>query len=317
MLYQMTYAAMHAMERARLAVERRKGVPFDYFIALSNLARELAPLQNSRAVEDVWLEYRVNQKISDVYRERPDLFPGFDRVVGLENLMDRLNEGGVIVTLHYAEYRHAVRAVGQSIRKVSRTIPLRVVADTDSSRREPPKWLRLMEENDCSLLIAENQQVGMKLFRHLREGGWFFLYLDGNTGAGTDSNPLETRFLSSRITARSGVLRLLARAGKPIIVMLAEHINGKYQLTIHPPFSVSSDSLEQGLENCYRLFRGPLTAHPELWRFWYRHHRQVKEWHTMPQHAGQPSRLDWKCQNSSPTLALEVATGHVFRMGSN
>lgn len=184
-------SAVRFAERAKLVMERRVGVPFDYFMALSNLARELAPVNFPRAVEDVWVDYRVHTYITNLYRNRPELFPGFAQVIGLRYLVELLGEGGAIVTLHYGDYRHAVRTVVEEIRRISRDVPLCIVVDSASyqTERNLPKWDRYLRGMRCELLIAESHQVGIQLFRHLRRGGWLILYLDGNTGAGADSHP--------------------------------------------------------------------------------------------------------------------------------
>jgi len=296
--------------------ERRSGVELDIFMALSNLARELIPLNYPRPVEDVWFAYRDHIALTDMYRERPHLFTGYAHVEGLQHLTGRLDAGGVILLLHLGDYRHGPLVVTQEIRKLAKDVPLAMLVDHDSYSSEAnlPIWLGFRREYNVEFMIAENPHIGIQIMRHLRRGGWIYVYLDGNTGAGNDASPLELRFLSSRIRLRSGLFRLLARTGSAVVPMVTDRADGiRPRIAMHPAVHVSPGALDQGLEDCFQHFREPLLRQPELWRFWFRHHHQVVRWHPIAEPEA-PSAVDWRCNEVVPPLGLSLASGRVFRI---
>jgi lauroyl/myristoyl acyltransferase len=295
--------------------ERHRGVGFDVFMALSNLTRELRPLQAPRSIEDVWFAYRDHVATTNGYREDPQQFPGYTGIEGLEHVTSRIGTGGVILLLHFGDYRHAPLVVASELRKIAKDVPLAMIVDQDSYDSEATlsQWLPMRRAQGLEFMVAENPHIGMQMLRHLRRGGWIYIYLDGNTGAGTDPSPLEIPFLSSRIHLRSGLFRLLARTGSPVIPMLTDRVGGtEPRVMLHPAQHVSADALAESLDTCFEPFRVLLRQRPELWRFWYRHHRQVVQWQPM---ADQESPIvDWRCNELTPPLGLSLASGRVFRV---
>lgn len=310
------YHELRLLEQQQVEAERTDGVPFPYFVGLSNLARELLPMGVRRPLEDVWIDWRVHLAVTDTYREQPELFPGFDEVAGLHHLLDRVDGGGIILTLNYGDYRHTSQVIAQAVREVAPQKSLALMVDEDSYNNEInlPKWNRFREENGCELFVAESEQVGLKLVRHLRAGGWLILYLDGGKGVGVDPSPISLRFLTSTITVRSGLFRMLASVGKPAIPMLAEREGMRTRLIFHEPVYISSQNLAAGVDACYDSFRGPLAGHPEFWRFWFRHNQQVQSWAPLPDQKPGGPELSWVCHEMTPSLGLDMNTGGLYRL---
>jgi lauroyl/myristoyl acyltransferase len=291
-------------------------IAFDVFMALANLARELVPLRYSRSIEDVWFAYRDHLAVADRYRERPEWFAGYAQIDGLQHVMTRPDTGGVIALLHFGDYRFGPVAVSREIREQAPDIPLAVVMDQESYDAEArlPAWMSIWRDSNVEILIAESPQIGMQIMRHLRRGGWIFVYLDGNRGAGTDASPLEIEFLSSRIQMRSGLFRLLARTGSRLVPMVTDREDGtRPRATLYPAIAVPADAPGQGLQACFVHFRKVLLRQPELWRFWFRHHHQVVHWPPLPVPRS-PAIVDWRCDEVTPPIGLSVSSGRVFRI---
>ncbi|HWI64836.1 MAG TPA: hypothetical protein VNT75_23650 [Symbiobacteriaceae bacterium] len=311
------YNELRVLEQQQAEAERTDGVPFPYFVGLSNLARELLPMGAGRPLEDVWIDWRVHLAVTDTYREQPELFPGFDEVIGLNHVLDRLQGGGVILTLHYGDYRHTSQVIASAVRTADPRASLALVVDEDSYRNEIdlPKWNRFREEMGCELFVAESEQVGLKLVRHLRAGGWLVVYLDGGKGVGVDPSPVSLRFLTSTIEVRSGLFRMLASLGKPVIPMLAERTDEqRTRLVFHEPVFINGRDLTAGVDACYDRFRQPLARFPEFWRFWFRHNQQVRAWAPSPEQNGAEPTLSWVCRDVTPPLAVDMATGALYRL---
>jgi len=316
MISKVEYNLLDPGRRAQWEQERQHGVAFDVFMALANLAKELVPLRYSRSIEEVWFGYRDHVAMADRCRERPELFAGYAQMDGLQHVMTRLDAGGVIALLHFGDYRYGPVAVSQEIRRQAPDIPLAMVMDQDSYNAEAslPAWMNLWRDNKVELMIAESPQIGMQIMRHLRRGGWIFVYLDGNRGAGTDASPLEIGFLSSHVQMRSGLFRLLARTGSSLVPMVTDRKDGTRPCaTLYPAIAVPADAPAQGLQACFGHFRKVLLRQPELWRFWFRHHHQVVHWQPLPVQAS-PAIVDWRCNEVTPPIGLSVSSGRVFRI---
>ncbi|MDY0404249.1 hypothetical protein P5G51_001430 [Virgibacillus sp. 179-BFC.A HS] len=91
--------------RKSLDIERQNGVNYDDFMALANMAKEFLPYENvnKSEIENTWIDYRINNIEQNEYRYDPTLFHGFDEVVGEKNIIECINDRGVLghsITVH-------------------------------------------------------------------------------------------------------------------------------------------------------------------------------------------------------------------------
>ncbi|HBY58073.1 MAG TPA: hypothetical protein DEG96_09490 [Candidatus Atribacteria bacterium] len=260
-----------------LLYEKFKGVSFDYFISYSNLIKEILPIQPRSSIRKTWINYRIHNMMTNIYRKHPYLFSGFDKIIGVENIMEWVKEGGILLSFHYGDYRYGPRAVAQLLLKRVPKLKFIMLVDQESYNEEIKlKYKKVGVE----FIIAEQVNIGLKLYRLISNNNWVYVYLDGNTGVGNDSSPINVNFLSSKIYIRSGLFRLMGRLHKPIIPVITRINEGKRELIIYPAVFIETNKVQEGAEKCFKYFREEILKSPEHWRLWYRHHWQVINWAT-------------------------------------
>lgn len=316
------YSVGKTMTELKLIWQRWFGLEFGPFIALSNMIQELSPVGFERPIEKVWRAYLIHNRVTEWQRRNPKFFCGFSHVEGLENLNLLNDEGGIVVSFHFGDYRYIGLRLWKEMTSLSRTNrPVFLLVDRDSFNNELKlrRWQAIKNAHNVKSLIAESPQVGRQIIRILRKGGILLSYIDGNTGVGNPKNPLRVRFVSSHIQLRSGLFRLAAHTGKPLIPVIARRspLRGA-ELVIHPPLFVMESSVQEAAQKCIDVLRNELEQYPEYWRFWYRHHLWVYRWtEDLKQVRPQPALpyIRWVCRETSPSLGLEVSNGRIYEIG--
>lgn len=284
-----------------LEQQREAGIKLGYFYALMNIAKEMNPLGGPRTAEEIWIDYLSFLRTVEEHKKSPYSFLEWDEVHGREHLQHTLQEGGAFLTFHYGFVRHNMVTIGQEIRKgyYREGLPFYLVAERDTVMQEKQldKWESIRKYSRAEMLNSQDELIGIKLYSHLKKGGCFSLFVDGQTGYNTDNYQLQLPFLTSNIRTRSGIFRILSKAKKPVclyfMTMTADY---KSRIVFLPPFQPSED-VQHIAEQIYGPFRAQLLQQPEQWRFWDRHHEQVLAWKseetTAPSSPIGPPRLDW------------------------
>lgn len=299
----------------KLSEESMYGSDFDNFIALVNLSKELQPLlqYDKSKIMRVWEKYRFNNEVQNYLRQEPYTFSGFKEIIGMENIVSCFEEGGVFATFHFGHYRHVPIELTKSLNN-SKNFSLDIVVDRESynSELELTKCNEIKQQSNISYIIAEENISGLKLLRLLKQGGSFLLYLDGNTGAGEDSKPIEVQHITSLISLRSGIFRLLQLTKKPLCLVMADlNSDGEPRLKAENLRYINKENFEQSVNEIYSIFRNTLTNQPELWRFWYRHHLYVNSWMEIKNSMTNSPSIDWRSNNG---LGLDITTGNVYKL---
>lgn len=317
MLAQLVQGAIDIREAVLVHYDKRKGVPLSYLLALSNLIRELGSLLPYSSIEGEWIRYRKHISLTDAFRVKPSLFPGFVEINGLGYLDEVLVSGGIVATFHYGDYRALTKEIGR--RAGAKGVPVALVLDrpsfdSESSLAYGLHALQLKGLGTVEYMVAEDSNVALQLLRFIKRGGIVIIYIDGNRGSGEDSVDLEAKFVTSLIKVRSGIFRLLAMTSKPLIMAIADRTDKNVPiLTFSSPYCLERNHLLEGIEFCYSHIRPLLHERPYLWRFWYRHHEQVVSWADFPARETTRQSSEWFTKADSYILRLEVATGYVYK----
>jgi len=308
----------------QLYKERTAGIHLGYFYALMNIVKELAPLQPAMSPESIWMDYLAFLRTIDEHKKSPFSFMEWDEVEGREHLRTTLKEGGALLTWHYGFVRHNMITIGQEIRAghMKAKLPFYLVAERGTVEQEQKlqAWNSIRQYAGAELLNAEDEMIGIRLYSHLRKGGSFNLFVDGQTGFNADNHAVELPFLSSRIRTRSGIFRILAKTRKPVcpyFMTLTEDFRSK--IVFLPPFTLEED-IQISAGRVYEPFRAQLWKQPALWRFWDRHHQQVIHWKEdeIPMRSDEAeSRLDWFSRplDGFGQLGLNTESGLIYNLG--
>lgn len=159
-------------------------------------------------------------------------------------------------------------------------LPLYQVVDQESIVRERglEQWKAKRDWARLQLLNSQSKMIGLTLHSHLRRGGSFCLFLDGQTGYNEDNYDLNVRWITSIIKTRSGIYRIISKSKKKICLSIMS-LTDDYRSIIQffPPISVS-ESIQETCSELHALFRQRLQERPEWWRLWSKHHHQVIKW---------------------------------------
>lgn len=297
-----------------LQTEKELGVEYDDFMALMNICKEFLPLDHTSStdIEKIWMQYRLNNLEQNEYRFQPELFTGFDEIIGQEHILECIKNKGVFGTFHYGAYRYVALELIKLVKEHSSSLD--VVVDTDSyeSEKDLHKWNEIRKKADVNYIISEEHGSGLKLVRILKNRGNILLYLDGNTGSGEDSQPMFCDHITSSVNMRSGIYRLVSLLKKELCVILADQPQPGYnRLIAYKPFAVSKSNIKEGVDQSYEFFRESLLHRPDLWRFWYRHHHYVENWQEIAtnQDLATPN-IDWV--EAEYGLGIDLRTGHMY-----
>lgn len=291
------------------------GSNFGDFLALVNIAKEFSPLKNynKENLMDLWKNYRINNAVQNHLRHNPFDFLGFSEIIGIENIISCFKQGGVFATFHFGHYRHVPFQLSQ-ILNMNKENSIDIVVDQESynSEMELTEWNLLREKYKVNYIISEEINSGLKLLRLLKQDKSFLLYLDGNTGAGNDSYPLEVLHITSITKIRSGIFRLLQLTNKPLCLLVSSlNSEEKPYLQAYKPIIINKENLEEAVNEIYSLFRFSLSERPELWRFWYRYHLNVDRWEEKQNTELSQPIIDWKSNNG---LGVDLSTANVYKL---
>ncbi|GGE69557.1 hypothetical protein [Priestia taiwanensis] len=285
---------------------------FDYFMSLSNIIKELTYFGAYDPIQ-VWEGYCKYIEKSESHKQKPIPTKGFQKISGfsLEGLQELYKERGLaLVLMHYGNYRYTKSTILNAIMKIKAEKPVLLVVDEESYKSESQFEViaKLYSELNIQMIIAENASSGLRIARHLKNGGIVVLYLDGMTGYGKDKSPIRVPFISSEISLRSGFFRLLEKTQVPVIGAISPTDD---ELLISLP--IISDKFEATASSLMSFFRQTLLADPSQWRLWYRHHLFVEGLPNTMNMQKKPNTTTWICNQVSPKIMLEEETGDVYQ----
>lgn len=258
-----------------LLKEEKDGSPVDFFVSYVNMYREMKNIFSSDEIHELWKENRRQIYYQDQIREKVLESSYLENIKGFEKLEEYIDEGGVIFSFHYGNYRALYAAIAEVLYYEYPDKILNIIIDRPSYEAEPEIYKK---HKNLRYIISQEMNVGMEIMNELDKGNFIAIFLDGNSGYAADRRPIQLELMTSKIQIRSGIFRIMSKLGKPFFPILAE---GDYR---NQKFEVGDNINEKGIDpneladRCYEIFRTKLRQHPEYWRLWYRHDKQIVDW---------------------------------------
>lgn len=135
-----------------------------------------------------------------------------------------------------------------------------------------------IEAGSFNVINAESPGSALQMFRELKRGKSLVIYIDGNTGAGTQTNQNENSclisFLNQQIIARKGAGFLCHAAGVPILPVIC-HRNSLEEITLQFFDMMYADIKEERngfaekiTAKVYDMVAPFIIRHPDQWEAW-------------------------------------------------
>ncbi len=175
--------------------------------------------------EEIFKDILLHQRLSNLEQSHQEVLDH----VKFEGLSDEtsglLKKGGaVICTFHTGSYRIINQVFVKN--KIPFTLVMAKSVMDAESEQLTHLYRQLSGNEDTSsfaIMDAESPSSGLQMLRELKKGRNLVLYIDGNTGAGSNdidkNNLCDIRFLHQRIFARKGIAFLAHIAKSPIITI--------------------------------------------------------------------------------------------------
>jgi lauroyl/myristoyl acyltransferase len=133
------------------------------------------------------------------------------------------------------------------------------------------------------------------LMRDLADGRLIYILMD----QGEKHGGFETAFLGKRAHMPTTVVRLVQRAGCPLIPVLPEPADDGWAFRVYPPLALPDDPLD-AMARVVDTMAGHITAYPELWTW---HHRRWRRDPLVPAESG--ASRDHNCDDHDSAKAVE------------
>lgn len=186
------------------------------------------------------------------------------------------NKPAIICTYHTGSYRLLNLYLAHHNIAFDIVLSKRVLKYEEKSLMD--NTARLTDKNDkiCVRYIpAEDPNALLHMFRSVKEGRSLVMYIDGNTGGGTNTsnnpNNCVVSFLGSKLYARKGIAFLAARLQVPLL-SVANYItcnNNMRMRFFKPTFVPNTDSnIANHTQELYDNIATIVSLHPEQWEAW-------------------------------------------------
>ncbi len=195
------------------------------------------------------------------------------------------NHPVIICTFHTGSYRLINLFLARH--KISYSL----VVGKDIIEKEGKMFLRIHEElsgnpDSLKLINAESPGSGIQMLKDLKKGRSLLIYLDGNTGAGeqteTNGNHCIINFLNQQLYVRKGAAYLAHAVSVPIVPVVCyrkslEQIRLRFFEPIYPAAEMDRTAFaDQTMQRLYDLAAPVITAYPEQWEAWLYLHKVVR-----------------------------------------
>lgn len=121
--------------------------------------------------------------------------------------------------------------------------------------------------------VITQEGAFIRMFKHLKKGGKFFMLTDLNLDPREASVLLDCFGLKACMTQLHAALAL--RCGAEVVpVECSPRAGGGYHVKVHPPVPYTSETTAQELaQACWDVLEPSILARPELWVWAYKHWR--------------------------------------------
>lgn len=160
---------------------------------------------------------------------------------------------------------------------------------------------KIDEHQKIGLIDAENSSAIFSMLRCLKNGRSLLIYMDGNTGIGSNSknniNLSLTKLGDGEILARKGAMEISFLTNIPIINILSFVENSRTKLKFYPIINFNEGTKEEyanyALSEIYKQFETLLLKYPDQWEGWFYIHKSlcVKNRHASD---NQPDKISYR-----------------------
>lgn len=247
----------------------------DSFMIFANMYRELKNLYSIEEIMEFWKENR--NQICKQDQSRDKILEGsyLKNISGFQKIEKYIHDGGVIYSFHYGNYRAIYAAIAEVFYYKYPKKILNIIIDKISYEEEPEKYKK---QRNIRYIISEKVDVGIEMIEQLNRGNFVAIFLDGNSGYGVDRNPITIDFLTSKIKIRSGIFRIMSKTKKPLFPIIAEGDYQNQKFEVGDNINVGDSQPQELADKCYEILREKMRRHPEYWRLWFRHNKQILQW---------------------------------------
>jgi lauroyl/myristoyl acyltransferase len=197
-----------------------------------------------------------------------------------DEIWDLLKKGGAILcTFHTGSYR----IINQVL--IKHKVPFTLViaksildSQGDQFNRLHQRFSGDQDGGSFGIIDAESPSSGLQMLREIKRGRNLVLYIDGNTGAGSNdkekNNLCDIKFLGQRIFARKGIAFLAHVLGAPILTVASyrksiDDIRLRFLDPIYPEIDAERETFSQDTTQKIYDFAGEIiTTYPEQWEGW-------------------------------------------------
>jgi len=248
---------------------------------LRNYLPDIVYKEHERIFKDIIMHQSLS-KLEQAYQEALD----YSTCENLDNeKLGLLKKGGTIIcTFHTGSYR----VINQVL--VRHHIPFSLVIAKSIIESQGEEFADLHQRFSGSggvgsfgLIDAESPGSGLQMLRELKKGRNLVLYIDGNTGAGSEDNEknnlCDIPFLGQRIFARKGIAFLAHVANSPIVPVICsrksiDDIRLHFSDPIYPKANEARDTFAQNAtRQIFDLVAPVIRKYPEQWEAWLYLHR--------------------------------------------
>lgn len=304
----------HEVERIveeQLLEEKKNGTPLVHFLTYANMLKELLPLSKRFDCYDIWKKYRKEVMIEDWYKQGTKGYNQKDYVIGIEKILEHIDEGGFIYSFHYGNYRSLYLSIFEKLEEVAPNKKLMMIVDQASYDAEPE--YNKNNEN-FKYFVSQDLSIAFDIMEYIDRGDWVAIFLDGNSGTGKNRNPMLLKFLSSNIQIRSGIFQIMVKSGKAVFPILAEGAVSSNVFRIYDNININATS-QVLADRCYEVLRKKMIQTPEYWRLWDRLHSEVVNWSTIDNNS-KVELTEVSTFDECGVMKIDKNTGKIYRIKS-
>jgi lauroyl/myristoyl acyltransferase len=288
----------------------------DHLLTLSNMSSGLArktSLTESELLE-VWVKYRIYRQVQKFYAKQPEMFSGFRKVNGKENIKKVLDLGGLFVSFQYGSHRFIPLEIRANAEEGDQSLYRVIDRATHNEERQDKDWNEIYMDNNVDECIPSTISTDKRLSSLMAGNDSLYFYLDGDAGYEEGSDPVLVNFLGNRIKTPGSILRLAVKLHKPVCFLLAEQDEqGRAVLTAYEPLWLHDKNLEDTMQMFYTIFEEELMNQPELWKKW---DQPRKNWAKI-KHKQKKSDPEIDVLNRWGTYGLNIQSGEIYQIASS
>lgn len=221
----------------------------------------------------------------------------------------------IFCTYHVSSYRHLLHVLLSSGRDCVLLVAGRTLEAQGQSYLSDAQVgaARLGWKGTLDTINAEDKNSLLKSLRALRNGKSLVVYIDGNSGVGSNvnsENMVEVEFFDQTILARTGIAFLSHVSGAPIVPAVCTRDSGRcLKLKLYETIRPNNEAREQYVptttQALYNVLAGAIDSAKGQWEGWLYIHKYLKKQDLQARARPQSSELS-ECQNRDLRLRPDL-----------